>query len=134
MILGALLSCLVSGDSIALGLGQALAGRCSVDAKIGIGSAAIVSRVRTAGLVVISAGSNDPRNPRLVENLEAARQRAGAARVLWIVPTDPIAATAVRTVSGRHGDLLAVFTPAPDGEHPRSYTSLRDTVLSALKE
>ena len=110
--------CLVVGDSIALDIGR-YAPRCASDARIGIGSAAIVLRVRPARLVVISAGSNDPDNPRLAANLERMRLRAGAARVVWIVPVDPRAAAAVRAVARRRGDGVATFAPARDRVHPR---------------
>jgi hypothetical protein len=56
--------CYVIGDSIAVGSAQAVR-ECRVDAKIGISSTAIASRAHHAKLVVISAGSNDSKNPRL---------------------------------------------------------------------
>src|SRR5712675_531166 len=56
-------SCLIAGDSIAVEVGRFVP--CTIDAKVGIGSAAIVARVRPATTVVISSGSNDPFNPRL---------------------------------------------------------------------
>ena len=74
--------CLIAGDSIALDIARH-APQCAADAKIGIGSAAIVARVHPAPLVVISAGSNDPDNPRLVRNLTEIRVRAGFSRVVW---------------------------------------------------
>jgi hypothetical protein len=116
--LGQPTGCLIAGDSIALDVGR-YAPYCATDARIGIGSGAIISRVRPARLVVISAGSNDPDNPRLADNLERMRARAGAARVAWIVPVDPRAAAAVRAVARRRGDALVAFAPARDGVHPR---------------
>jgi hypothetical protein len=64
--------CYIIGDSIAAGSAQAVR-ECSVDAKIGISSTAIIGRAHDAALVVISAGSNDPKNPRLRQNLETIR-------------------------------------------------------------
>jgi hypothetical protein len=110
--------CLIAGDSIAVDIGRH-APQCVTDARIGIGSAAIVARVTPARLVVISAGSNDPDNPRLAKNLEAMRARAGDARVVWIVPVDPRAAAAVMAVARAHGDRAVPFIAARDHVHPK---------------
>jgi hypothetical protein len=111
------MSCLVAGDSIALMVAAFVS--CTVDAKVGIGSAAIVARVRPATIVVISAGSNDPRNPRLADNLRAARRKAGDSKVIWIVPALRPAAAAVRAVAAVRGDKSVSFTPGRDGVHPK---------------
>jgi hypothetical protein len=110
-------SCLVAGDSIALMVAAFVS--CGVDARIGIGSAAIVARVRPASIVVISSGSNDPHNPRLADNLRAARQKAGDSKVIWIVPALRPAAAAVRAVAAVRGDKTVAFTPGRDGVHPK---------------
>jgi hypothetical protein len=127
-MISALFACLIAGDSIALDLGRA-AHRCAVDAKIGIGSAAIVKRVRPAPLVVVSAGSNDPDNPRLVRNLESMRARAGTGRVIWIVPAHPRAAGAVMTVAREHGDRVVPFVAARDHVHPRCPRCVADLIF-----
>ncbi len=128
--LGQPAGCLVAGDSIAVDVGR-YAPQCATDARIGIGSAAIVARVRPARLVVISAGSNDPDNPRLADNLERMRVRAGAARVVWIVPVDPRAAAAVRAVARKRGDELVTFVPARDRVHPRCPRCVARQILPA---
>jgi hypothetical protein len=110
--------CLIAGDSIALDV-AAYAPHCAVDAKIGIGSAAIVARVRPARTVVISAGSNDPDNPRLAANLAAMRARADTAHVVWIVPVHPRAAVAVIAVAHARGDQVVPFVAARDHVHPK---------------
>jgi hypothetical protein len=76
-------------------------------------------RVRPAPLVVISAGSNDPDNPRLVANLTAIRQRAGSSRVVWVLPVNGRAASAVAAVARRSGDRTVAFAPGRDHVHPR---------------
>ena len=129
-----ILACLIVGDSIAVDLGAEMRGRCSVDAQSGIGSAAIISRVKPSGLVVISSGSNDPRNPKLVSNLEASRVRAGASRVLWIVPQNPVAAVAVLSVAARYDDATVEFEAARDGIHPLRFWPLVRAVKRGLGE
>lgn len=111
------MSCLIAGDSIALGVSVFLHG-CAVDAQIGIGSAAIIHRVRLADRVIISSGSNDPHNPRLVDNLRASRWHAGDAEVIWIVPAIRTAAEAVRAIGGLRLDRMVTFKPGSDGLHP----------------
>ena len=70
-------ACLIAGDSIAVGVAPYLP-RCAVNAKVGITSTAIIRRVGAANLLIISAGSNDPRNPRLINNLKSIRAKATA--------------------------------------------------------
>lgn len=120
-----LASCLVAGDSIAVGLGSALG--CTTQAKVGIPSGAVIGRVRPGyTLTVISAGSNDPANPRLATNLRAARARASG-RVVWVVPANG-AARAVRAVAAEHGDIAIGFAAGRDHIHPTSYGALARAV------
>jgi hypothetical protein len=123
--------CTIVGDSIAVGTAQAVS-ECRSDAKIGIGSAAIVSRVHDAALVVISAGSNDPRNPKLKQNLETIRAKL-TGRVMWIVPIDPVAAAAVKAVAASHRDGTVGFSPARDRVHPHSYGPIAQAVRQSLR-
>jgi hypothetical protein len=121
---GGAASCAIAGDSIAKGVGTQMP-ECSVDAKVGTPSADIIHRVPTGhvGLMIISAGSNDPMNPRLADNLNAMRKRAGGG-VTWIAPVNPRARGVVEDVAHSHGDRVVTFTPGPDGIHPRSYPEL----------
>jgi hypothetical protein len=112
------LACLIAGDSIALDVAHN-ARRCASNAKIGISSAAVVPRVHPAPLVIISAGSNDPDNPRLERNLTEIRQRAGSSKVVWILPVNGRAAGAVAAVARRSGDRTVAFAPGRDHVHPR---------------
>ena len=117
-------SCAIAGDSIAKGVGTQMP-QCTVDAKVGTPSADIIHRVPTGhlGLMIISAGSNDPMNPRLADNLTAMRKRTGGG-VTWIAPVNPRARSVVESVAHSHGDRVVTFTPGPDGIHPHSYAEL----------
>jgi hypothetical protein len=115
----------VAGDSIGLGVAQQL--HWAHDAKVGAPSSNIIDRVPVGEAVrhfmVISAGSNDPTNPRLGANLETMRKRAGGS-VLWIAPVNPTARATVERVAHEHGDHVVTFTPGKDHVHPRSYAEL----------
>jgi hypothetical protein len=130
-------SCFIVGDCIAtrpFGLGGQFPA-CGVSAKVGAGSAAIIPRVPKAPLswLVISAGSNDPTNPRLPVNLESMRARASADRVVWVLPAHAIAAAKVRGVAERHGDGVVEFVAGRDRVHPRSYQAVADSVLRVIR-
>lgn len=115
-------SCAIVGDSIAVGAGKYLRS-CKLNAKIGIPSGAIIARIDpSADINVISAGSNDPDNPALRENLERIRERAN--RAIWILPVVPNARETVRKVAARHGDPIVSFTPSRDQVHPQSENAL----------
>ena len=117
------MTCAIVGDSIAVGVAEYSHGCSIVDAKIGISSSAIIRRVHDADVVVISAGSNDPNNPRLVDNLKVIRAKC-THKVIWISPVNRVAAAAVRTVAALHGDTVITFIPGRDHVHPRSYIDL----------
>lgn len=123
------MTCVIAGDSIAVGTGYAEGLKtsrrppCNVDAKIGIPSAQVIGRVHAADLLVISAGSNDPDNPNLEKNLEEIRSKA-TGRVLWIVPVPKRAAAIVRKVAAIHHDGTISFAPGRDGLHPHSYAPI----------
>ena len=127
--------CTVTGDSLAVGIGVVLRACTTVAAK-GLGSQAIAQRTPSAsgGYVVISAGANDPDNPRLEANLETIRARAGAVRTVWIAPRHAGAAQVVRRVARRHGDAVvsARAVPSFDGVHPSDYPTLGRMVRARL--
>ena len=120
-------TCALIGDSIAADL-RPLLRECRFAGRIGIGTAAIVSLVPSnAGVIVVSAGSNDYLTPGLLARLQALRSRAGSARVVWIKPIPRIAATAVDAVAQAHGDAVVSFVVSPtDRErlHPQSNSAL----------
>lgn len=111
-------ACAIVGDSIAAEL-RGFFRECRTDAKIGIGTAAVTSRVpHDADLIVVSAGSNDYQTPGLLRRLQTLRSRAGSARVIWIRPAPKSAAAAVDKVAQAHGDAVVPFAVSPtDREH-----------------
>ena len=117
------MDCISIGDSIAVGIGQAA--HCTVNAKVGASSSFIADHVISSskGVAVISAGSNDPHNPRLRSNLDRIRSKVTARKVVWILPYNRSAAAVVKAVAVQHGDGyidLSGFTTR-DGIHPSSY-------------
>lgn len=116
-------SCLILGDSIAVGLASVIKG-CAVIAKVGMSSAWILAHAYSGNFdtVYISAGSNDPYNPALVENLKGIKNRFPFSRRVWIAPVNGRAKSAVYSVS--FGDKVVNFTPGRDHVHPASYASL----------
>jgi uncharacterized protein with von Willebrand factor type A (vWA) domain len=123
-------SCAVVGDSIAVGAGQYMRA-CRVNAKIGISSGAVIDRVDpSADVNVVSAGSNDPDNPKLRANLERIRSRTK--RAIWILPIETRARAAVQAVAAAHGDPVVSFAPAGDHVHPRSEVALARSIAVVI--
>jgi hypothetical protein len=125
------MTCLIIGDSIAVGLGQQFPA-CEVRAHVGWPSSRI-ARLWGGSFswVVISAGSNDPANKALKSNLEAIRAHVSS-RVVWIAPVNGLAALTVRAVAAERGDSVISFSPGVDRIHPRSYRALAASVRAAL--
>jgi hypothetical protein len=129
-------ACLIVGDCIATrphGLGARFS-KCDVAAKVGLSSGKIVPLVPDGTALkwlVLSAGSNNPLDPRLEADLLAMRVRArNAHRVIWVLPIHPAAAKAVRSVAEKYGDAVVSFTPGRDRVHPKSYGALaRDVAV-----
>jgi hypothetical protein len=118
-----MLDCLILGDSIAVGVGQ-FRPECEVYAKVGINSRNWIDRNITKDLaaktVVISLGSNDPKNMKTLSELFALRQVVEAKRVYWIVPAvNPEAQEAVKIVADKFEDKV-LFIPklSKDKVHP----------------
>ncbi len=122
----AALSCAIVGDSIALGIAEQMPA-CRRNAKIGIPSDAIIERVDIfAAINIVSAGSNDPLNPNLRDNLVRIRSRAK--QVVWVLPIDATARAAVKEIAAAHGDPVVAFESSDDRVHPRSYPELAQAV------
>ena len=121
----------VAGDSIAVGVASQL--HWAHDAKVGAPSKDIIHRVPHGHFhfLVLSAGSNDPMNPHLADNLNAMRRRAGGG-VLWIAPVNAHARAVVTRVAHEHGDQVVTFTPGHDHIHPRSYAELAHRIQHAM--
>jgi len=104
---------------------------CKANAKIGIQSSAVIARVDSlVDVNVVSAGSNDPANPNLRNNLETIRSRAR--RMIWILPIDTGARAKVQAVATAHGDPVVSFAPAGDHVHPRSDFELARSISAVM--
>ena len=118
-----LLPCLVIGDSIALGVGEALP-ECRTEARVGITSKQFVHELlspQRANEVVISLGVNDGPSAYTIANLERVRDEVRGRTVYWLLPAHhDYARNAIRAVAARHGDRVIDCTPetGPDGLHP----------------
>ena len=129
---------LVTGDSIGVGYAAAMHAPVATVAKVGASSGAIASWPRPhepVTILIVSAGSNDPRNPALAKNLLRIRQSVTAARVVWLLPRDRSAARAVQAFGAKMGDQC-VDTAAirsRDGIHPASYEALTRVKPTACK-
>lgn len=120
------MDCIAIGDSIAVGVGQAA--HCSVNARVGASSSYIADHVIASSktVAIISAGSNDPKNPNLRTNVEKIRSKLTQKKVVWILPYNRKAAAIIKAVAVSHGDGwvdLANFK-THDGVHPASYISV----------
>ena len=128
------MTCAIVGDSIAEAMNSYFPA-CLHDDKIGISSAAVIGRVHSADVLVISAGSNDPDNPKLLQNLRAIRTKA-TGKVIWISPRAeryPTAAKAVTTVASEHGDKVVMFHASNDGTHPKYNGQVAAAIRKAMK-
>lgn len=133
------MSCLVLGDSIAVGTAQALRQHgvvCRVEAAVGISTAGW--RVRfapwgvPANVVVISLGSND-RGAQYAD-LWQIRKRIKAKKVIWILPANNhVAASAISAMATELGDYVMAFAPGHDGVHPHSYQRLGDGLAPLVR-
>jgi hypothetical protein len=123
-------TCVIVGDGIAFRVGRMMR-ECLTDAESGIPSAGAIARVHPADVLFVSAGSNDPSNPQLENNLKAIRAKASAA-VVWIAPISSSAAEAVKHVAAAHNDSVIQFR-TKDGRHPRSYSDLANRLRKYLK-
>jgi lysophospholipase L1-like esterase len=118
-----MLDCLVLGDSIAVGVGQARP-ECQVIAVSGITSERFVQTflaTQTAEVAVISLGVNDSAGMDTVANLRRLRATVTARTVYWLLPgTNPHAREAIRAVATLYPDRLIDLAPlaGADGLHP----------------
>ncbi len=120
-----MLECLVLGDSIASGVGQARP-ECETVARVGITSGTYVNELfpsapHAARAAVISLGVNDDGSMDTIDNLRRVRGALQVASVVWLLPglKDNVRA-AIRTVAGEYGDQLVDTRPqaGPDHLHP----------------
>jgi lysophospholipase L1-like esterase len=118
-----LLDCLVLGDSIAVGVGQAKPG-CLVVAETGITSERYVHTLlvaRTARIAIISLGVNDSDDVDTVDNLLRLRSAITARTVYWLLAgINKRSREAARLVATKFRDRLVDVAPlaGPDHLHP----------------
>jgi lysophospholipase L1-like esterase len=118
-----LLPCLVIGDSIAIGVGQALP-ECRTEARVGITSKQFLHQLSSppqAEAVVISLGVNDGDAAYTVPSLQSLREKLRSRAVFWLLPANhERARAAIRNVAAQFSDRLIDCTPetGPDGLHP----------------
>jgi hypothetical protein len=123
-------SCVVTGDSVAVGVGAAMKG-CGVSARVGISSTASASRIGSGGKwVIASIGSNDfPRgitpaqrsqSEARVRNALARAFASAGGRLILVLPANGARAT-VAAWAAQHGVRTVGFSPGRDGIHPSSY-------------
>jgi hypothetical protein len=125
--------CAFLGDSIALGLAMT-SPTCDRNAVVGR-PASVIARQSMPGTYswcVISAGSNNPRDPRLASRLRRIRGRLQADRCVWILPRNARARRLVCAAAASFAEPTAAFRPAHDGVHPRSYPKLMRRVRVRL--
>ncbi len=115
-----MLDCIILGDSIAAGLGQARPD-CTIAAVSGINSARYVqtfagmAHARTA---IISLGVNDGEGVATADNLSRLRREVSADVVYWLLTGgNPRAREAAQLVAGRFGDRLIDVAPLTGADH-----------------
>jgi len=122
-----MLECLVLGDSIAVGVGQNLP-QCETIAKVGLSSSQVLASVKAVSkdIVVVSVGSNDPKNPELLRNVRALRAKINAKYVVWLLPYDRSASGVINQVANSNRDFVVNLRDytTKDGVHPTNYKIL----------
>jgi hypothetical protein len=122
--------CVVVGDSLALGIGTAINAHvqgtsCRISARRGAPASGIrrTTGPVSADVAIVSAGANDAASTTLRSDLQAIRRGIRARKVIWMIPTDPRAAAAVRQACRIWGDVGVDLSrhPTRDGVHPKDY-------------
>jgi hypothetical protein len=131
------IDCLILGDSIAVGVGQALP-LCEVSATVGITSGRFIQTEigsHAARHVVISLGVNDRDGVATLDNLRKLRASVSAEVVYWLLSGfNPRAREAGLSVASQYGDRVIEMAPfvGADGLHPdrNGYAALGHVVQS----
>lgn len=117
-----MMPCILIGDSIAVGVGQARP-ECETVAQVGISSERYVSTMlppgRTAAdTAVISLGVNDGATLDTIDNLRTVRSRIEANRVVWLLPglKEHVRAM-IRAVAAENGDSTLDTRPQVGRDH-----------------
>lgn len=125
-------SCLIIGDSIALGIAAALAALqpdgCEIRARIGASVAAIIKMVPADHYhsVIISAGSNSRDTVSITRDLVRLRRALSAGLVTWVYPRSVPKAWEIYRVALKQGDrtVSVASLPSRDGVHPDNYEAV----------
>ncbi len=117
-----MLDCIVLGDSLAVGVGQARP-VCATLARTGINSAAYLRLLLAhpppqAECAVISLGVNDDPAVQTPDNLRRLRAALQVRRVTWLLPglKDGVR-QAIQAVAAEHGDRLVDTRPHAGSDH-----------------
>ncbi len=116
------MTCLIIGDSLAVGVGQ-FRPECDTVAKVGITSQTyLATRFPAQGVaadtVVISLGVNDGDTSGTLENLLSLRTRVQAGSVYWLLPgLKEEVRDAIREVAREYGDQLIDTRPEVGRDH-----------------
>ncbi len=120
-----MLDCLIIGDSLAVGVGQARP-ECVTQAQTGITSGAYIKSFlpnlpRSAAQIVISLGVNDDPTVSTIDNLRTLRRSLHGPQIVWLLPgLKPEVRQAIEAVARESGDRLVDTQPqvGPDHLHP----------------
>jgi lysophospholipase L1-like esterase len=117
-----MLSCIMVGDSIAVGVGQARP-ECETIAQVGISSSRYIATLLPAGqteaaTAVISLGVNDDASLDTIGNLREVRSRIVSPNVIWLLPAlkENVRAM-IRTVAAENGDRTLDTRPQAGRDH-----------------
>ena len=119
--------CTVIGDSVAVGIGQALGGRCQVRARVGAGATEAGSWASASGgLLIVALGSNGPTPAALQQVVQGIGARASQSgqRVVWILPVREPNRSIVARIAASRGEPALTYAPGRDGIHPQAYGPL----------
>lgn len=142
-----MLECLILGDSIAVGIGQART-ECVTLARSGITSEGWYKGYAynpyfrdPYRVVVISLGTNDMRG-MTAEMLFSIRQKVNAQMVIWVLPSStlkPVQFSVVKELANEFKDQIVSIHDlvGPDGIHPptaTAYQKLSDRTKQLTKK
>ena len=115
-----MIPCMILGDSLAVGVGQARP-ECTVAAEVGINSSRYLQvwqHPSQAKTVVISLGVNDSEDIETEQNLLRLRRSFSAETVYWLLPgIHPTARAAVHNVAREFGDRVIDVAPMTGADH-----------------
>lgn len=116
-----MIDCISIGDSIAVGVGQAM--HCQIKAHVGWPSSKIIYLADGSShqICILSAGSNDPYNPNLSNNLKTIRNKVHCRYVVWMLPVNKTARAVVDRAALVNHDYRLTFKPGRDNIHPQNY-------------